>query len=140
MQARRAPQLQLVVGTRRNHSCRQLSRRVTAIHEESIDIELKDGAKQSLPFGTCIWAAGVGMHPLVRAAGGCCRRSSRGDEQSVRGKLLRPACCFCFCLATCAPVEVRRALPAGCEPEGQAAGGLADVSQVGTGVCRRSVI
>lgn len=45
-------------------------RRVTAVHEDCIDVELKDGTRQSLPFGTCIWAAGVGMHPLV-SAGGC---------------------------------------------------------------------
>lgn len=44
----------------------------------TIDIELKDGTKQSLPFGTCIWAAGVGMHPLVRFWVGCsiCRGCS----------------------------------------------------------------
>lgn len=40
------------------------------MHEDCIDVELKDGTNQSLPFGTCIWAAGVGMHPLV-SAGGC---------------------------------------------------------------------
>ncbi|PRW45623.1 NADH dehydrogenase [Chlorella sorokiniana] len=52
-------------GAWHNTSCCIACCRVTAVNEDSIDLELKDATKQSLPFGTCIWAAGVGMHPLV---------------------------------------------------------------------------
>ena len=42
-------------------------RRVTEVHEGEVEVEHKDGAKERVPFGTCIWATGIAMHPLVAA-------------------------------------------------------------------------
>ena len=33
------------------------------------DVQYSDGSRETLTFGTCIWAAGVAMHPLVRQGG-----------------------------------------------------------------------
>ena len=30
-----------------------------------IEVELKDGSRDTVPYGTCIWATGIAMHPLV---------------------------------------------------------------------------
>ena len=43
--------------------------RVTAVHDGAVAVEYKDGSKDTVPFGTCIWATGIAMHPLVRWAG-----------------------------------------------------------------------
>ncbi|EFN57108.1 hypothetical protein CHLNCDRAFT_143930 [Chlorella variabilis] len=40
---------------------------VTEVHEGEVEVEHKDGAKERVPFGTCIWATGIAMHPLVAA-------------------------------------------------------------------------
>ena len=39
--------------------------RVTAVQKGCIDVEMKDGSRDSIPFGTCVWATGISMHPLV---------------------------------------------------------------------------
>ncbi len=35
------------------------------MHAGEVEVERKDGAKERVPFGTCIWATGIAMHPLV---------------------------------------------------------------------------
>ncbi len=30
-----------------------------------VEVECKDGSKERVFFGTCIWATGIAMHPLV---------------------------------------------------------------------------
>ena len=39
--------------------------RVTQVRPSAIDVERKDGSRASMPFGTCIWATGIAMHPFV---------------------------------------------------------------------------
>ena len=35
------------------------------MHDGLIVLQLMDGSSDSMPFGTCIWATGIAMHPLV---------------------------------------------------------------------------
>ena len=32
----------------------------------------RNGEEESLPFGTCVWATGIAMHPLVGVASSAC--------------------------------------------------------------------
>ena len=41
--------------------------RVTAVHVGKIEVQRKDGSADVVPFGTCVWATGIAMHPLVAA-------------------------------------------------------------------------
>ena len=39
--------------------------RVTAVNEGEVEVQCKDGSTDRVHFGTCIWATGIAMHPLV---------------------------------------------------------------------------
>ena len=40
--------------------------RVTQVLDGQLEVETKDGSRELIPFATCVWAAGIAMHPLVR--------------------------------------------------------------------------
>ena len=39
--------------------------RVTAVNDGTVDVQRKDGSRDVVPFGTCVWATGIAMHPFV---------------------------------------------------------------------------
>ena len=43
------------------HCCRS----VLAVRDGEVAVKLATGETQTVPFGTCVWATGVAMHPLV---------------------------------------------------------------------------
>ena len=45
---------------------------------------MKDGSKTSVPFGTCVWATGIAMHPLVA----CLKAKLPADIQDSRRGLM----------------------------------------------------
>jgi NADH:ubiquinone reductase (non-electrogenic) len=43
-----------------------LNTRVSAVGSDAVTIVDKDGKESEIPFGACVWATGVAMHPLVK--------------------------------------------------------------------------
>ena len=63
------------------------ARSVLGVEEGRLRVQQRGHREETLEFGTCVWATGVGMHPLVSpCCGRCCIHSlcvwSRGDSGS----------------------------------------------------------
>lgn len=52
------------------------SHRVTQVLDGQLEVQTKDGTTELIPFSTCVWAAGIAMHPLVS--------SVRAEHQQIR--------------------------------------------------------
>ena len=78
-------------------------RRVKSVSDGVLTVQ-RNGKEEALPFGTCVWATGIAMHPLVRphlAAARCDTAASL------------PAC-LSACLPACLPARLRFRGPTGC--------------------------
>jgi len=40
-------------------------RRVNQVLDGQLEVQTKEGETYLIPFSTCVWAAGIAMHPLV---------------------------------------------------------------------------
>ncbi|KAI7837688.1 hypothetical protein COHA_008481 [Chlorella ohadii] len=43
----------------------RLGTKVTEVQDGEVLVEGKEGGRDAVPFGTCVWATGIAMHPLV---------------------------------------------------------------------------
>ena len=64
-----------------------MHRRVTEVQDGEVVVEDKEGGRDSVPFGTCVWATGIAMHPLV-SSWGC---AFAGSSKPTWERLLLPA-------------------------------------------------
>ena len=45
-----------------------LNTKVKAVERHSVTVSDATGAERDIPFGACVWATGVAMHPVIRQA------------------------------------------------------------------------
>eukprot|EP00887_Chlorella_sp_A99_P006921 scaffold2.g6921.t1 len=57
---------------------------VQAVGEEALTVKTRDGEVVQVPYGTCVWAAGIAPHPLVAEL----RAQLPAEEQAARRGLL----------------------------------------------------
>lgn len=43
-----------------------LNSKVQSVRKNVVCVSNADGSMREIPFGACVWATGVAMHPLVR--------------------------------------------------------------------------
>lgn len=52
----------------RNHIDLILNTKVKAVQRHSVTVSDASGAERDIPFGACVWATGVAMHPVIKQA------------------------------------------------------------------------
>lgn len=50
----------------RNHIDLILNTKVKAVQRNSVTVSDASGAERDIPFGACVWATGVAMHPVIK--------------------------------------------------------------------------
>ena len=45
-----------------------LNTKVKAVQRHSVTVSDASGAERDIPFGACVWATGVAMHPVIKQA------------------------------------------------------------------------
>jgi len=50
----------------RNHIDLILNTKVKAVQRHSVTVSDASGAESQIPFGACVWATGVAMHPVIK--------------------------------------------------------------------------
>lgn len=61
-----------------------LNSRVKGVELDSVTVVDKDGGESSIPFGACVWATGIAMHPVVKLlAGGPRERQRAGAPHCI---------------------------------------------------------
>ena len=53
---------------RRNHIDLILNTKVKAVQRHSVTVSDGAGQEREIPFGACVWATGVAMHPVIKQA------------------------------------------------------------------------
>ena len=53
---------------RRNHIDLILNTKVKAVQRHSVTVSDGAGQERDIPFGACVWATGVAMHPVIKQA------------------------------------------------------------------------
>lgn len=70
----------------RNHIDLILNTKVKAVQRHSVTVSDAQGTEREIPFGACVWATGVAMHPVIKHVG-CCM---------TRGQTLNHVCISCL--------------------------------------------
>ncbi len=50
----------------RNHIDLILNTKVKAVQRHSVTVSDASGSESEIPFGACVWATGVAMHPVIK--------------------------------------------------------------------------
>ena len=58
----------VVVAICRNGIDLILNTKVKAVERHSVTVSDASGAERDIPFGACVWATGVAMHPVIKQA------------------------------------------------------------------------
>lgn len=56
----------LLLCYRRNGIDLVLNTKVKAVNRNSVMVADNSGHERDIPFGACVWATGVAMHPLIK--------------------------------------------------------------------------